>query len=235
MLSKKYLHPLELCVNISNVIGHISKRGAIMVSNSKNKDKIVRTAIELFRSRDYFSVTVKDICRSAGVSASSFYSVFSGKDDILLCILRGHKDDFEATMLDLLNADTELKKLWVLYSKFLKLVDDFGPELTIAMFELEINRKFSFISSVKDYIERYSTWLVRLVEECQKTGVIQNPGKADTLVPMAVRLSFYILLEWCVSEETYSFAERAYLEMEHFYVVREDCLGQWHDLVSDAN
>lgn len=206
-----------------------------MVSNSKNTDKIVAAAIALFRSRDYFSVTVKDICRSAEVSTSSFYSVFSGKDDILLCILRGHKDDFEATMLDLLNAETELKKLWVLYSKFLKLVDDFGPELTVAMFELEINRKFSFISSVKDYIQRYSTWLVRLVEDCQKTGVIQNPGKASTLVPMAVRLSFYILLEWCVSNETYSFSERAYTEMERFYVVREDSLGQWQDLIPDAD
>lgn len=204
-----------------------------MVTNSKNTDKIVSTAIELFRSRGYSSVMVKDICRVSGVSPSSFYSVFRGKDDILLCYLSGHMDDFEGTMLDILNAGSELEKLWVLYRKFLKLVDSFGPELTVAMFELEIRGKFSFLSSVKAYVERYSSWLVRLVEDCQRAGVIQNPGRADMLVPMAIRLSFYILFEWSLSKEQYSFSEQAFTEMEKFYVVREDCCGRWRRLVEE--
>ena len=205
-----------------------------MVTNSKNTDRIVSAAIDLFRRKGYSSVMVKDICREAGVSTSSFYSVFSGKDDVLLCLLRGHKDDFEGTMLEMLNAGTNLEKLWVLYNKYLKLAEAFGPELTVAMFELELKRKFSFIAPIKDYIKRYSNWLVRLVEDCQASGVIQNPGKADELVPMAVRLSFYILLEWCVSKEAYSFTERAFKEMESFYIVREDCRGQWKKLLDDG-
>lgn len=205
-----------------------------MVTNSKNKDRIVSAAIELFRRKGYSSVMVKDICREAGVSTSSFYSVFSGKDDVLLCLLRGHKDDFEGTMLEMLNAGTNLEKLWVLYNKYLRLAESFGPELTVAMFELELKRKFSFIDPVNDYIKRYSNWLVRLVEDCQASGVIQNPGKADELVPMAVRLSFYILLEWCVSKEARSFTERAFTEMESFYIVREDCRGQWRKLIADG-
>lgn len=221
-------------VNMYNKLGINSKRGAFMVSNSKNTDRIVSAAIELFRSKGYSSVMVKDICREAGVSTSSFYSVFSGKDEVLLCLLRGHKDDFEGTMLEMLNAGTNLEKLWVLYNKYLKLAESFGQELTAAMFELELKRKFSFISPVNDYIKRYFSWLVRLVEDCQTAGVIQNPGKADELVPMAVRLSFYVLLEWCVSKEAYSFTERAFTEMERFYLVREDCRGQWKTLVSGS-
>ena len=85
-----------------------------MVTNSKNTDRIVSAAIDLFRRKGYSSVMVKDICREAGVSTSSFYFVFSGKDDVLLCLLRGHKDDFEGTMLEMLNAGTNLEKLWVL-------------------------------------------------------------------------------------------------------------------------
>ena len=102
------------------------------------------------------------------------------------------------------------------------------------MFELELKGKFSFIDPVNDYIKRYFNWLVRLVEDCQASGVIRNPGKADELVPMAVRLSFYILLEWCVSKEAYSFTERAFKEMESFYIVREDCRGQWKKLLDDG-
>lgn len=203
--------------NISNIIGVISKRGVFMVSNAKNKDKIVAAAIDLFRRKGYSTVMVKDICQESGVSASSFYSVFRGKDDILLCILQGHKDDFEGTMLEMLNAGTSLEKLWVLYNKYLKLAESFRPELTVAMLELELKRKFSFIKPINDCIRRYHSWLVHLVEECQSANVILNPGKADELVPMAVRLSFYILLEWCVSKETYSFTERAFMKMETFY------------------
>ena len=202
-----------------------------MVTNSKNTDRIVAAAIELFRSKGYSSVMVKDICREAGVSTSSFYSVFSGKDDVLLCLLRGHKDDFEGTMLDMLQVSTPLEKLWVLYNKYLRLAESFGPELTVAMFELELKQKFSFMAPVNDYIKRYSNWLVRLVEDCQASGVIQNPAKADELVPMAVRLSFYILLEWCISREAYSFTEKAFMEMERFYIVRQDCRGQWKKLI----
>ena len=155
-------------------------------------------------------------------------------DDVLLCLLRGHKDDFEGTMLEMLKAGTPLEKLWVLYNKYLCLAESFGPELTVAMFELELKRKFSFRAPVNDYIKRYSNWLVRLVEDCQASGVIQNPGKADELVPMAVRLSFYILLEWSVSKEAYSFTARAFTEMESFYIVREDCRGQWKKLIADG-
>ena len=88
-----------------------------MVTNSKNTDRIVSAAIDLFRRKGYSSVMVKDICREAGVSPSSFYSVFGGKDDVLLCLLRGHKDDFEGTMLAMLTAGTPREKLWVLYNK----------------------------------------------------------------------------------------------------------------------
>ena len=47
--------------NISNIIGVISKRGVFMVSNAKNKDKIVAAAIDLFRRKGYSTVMVKDI------------------------------------------------------------------------------------------------------------------------------------------------------------------------------
>ena len=45
--------------------------------------------MELFRENGYSGVTVRDICASSGVPSSSFYTVFSGKDDILVHVLKG--------------------------------------------------------------------------------------------------------------------------------------------------
>ena len=109
-----------------------------MVVNSKNTGKIVSAAIKLFQSRGYASVMVKDICAEAGVSHSSFYALFTGKDDVLLHVLRGYQDSAEDTMRRLLLADNDLEKLWSLVLKYLSIAENFGPELTGAMLSLEL-------------------------------------------------------------------------------------------------
>ena len=201
-----------------------------MVSNSKNTESIVRAAMELLREKGYSCVTVKDICSRSGVATSSFYTVFSGKDDILVHILKGQKDDFEDTMLNLLTANSSLEKLWVLYKKYLDLGEAFGAELVSAMFKLELDGRMSLISSVNDYVKKYNSWFVRFVNECQKAGVIQNPGNAAELVPMGVRLTYFVLLEWCAAKGSYSLKERAFKEMESFYNVRESLRGIYKNI-----
>ena len=201
-----------------------------MVSNSKNTESIVCAAMELFREKGYSCVTVKDICSRSGVASSSFYTVFSGKDDILVHVLKGQKDDFEDTMLNLLTANSSLEKLWVLYKKYLDLGEAFGAELVSAMFKLELDGRMSLISSVNDYVKKYNSWFVRFVDECQKAGVIQNPGNAAELMPMGVRLTYFVLLEWCAAKGSYSLKERAFKEMESFYNVRESLRGIYENI-----
>ena len=115
-----------------------------MANNSNSKESIMHAAMELFREKGYSSVTVRDICASSGVPSSSFYTVFSGKDDILVHVLKGQKDNFEDTMLELLAANSSLEKLWALYKKYLDLGEALGAELVAAMFKLELDGKLSF-------------------------------------------------------------------------------------------
>lgn len=196
-----------------------------MTSNSKNVEAIVHTAMELFCRNGYSSVTVKDICAEANVASSSFYALFSGKDAILEHILRGYKDNFEDTMLSLLAVNTCLEKLWTLFRKYLDLGETLGPDLVSAMFKLELDGKIGFISSVNDYFKKYNQWFECFVTECQKSGIIQNPGAAAELVPMGVKLTYYVLMEWCSSNGRYSLKERAFQEMERFYNVKESFRG----------
>lgn len=156
--------------------------------------------------------------------------MFSGKDDILVHVLKGQKDDFEDTMLNLLAANSSLEKLWVLYKKYLDLGEAFGAELVSAMFKLELDGRMSLISSVNDYVKKYSSWFVRFVDECQKAGAIQNPGNAAELVPIGVRLTYFVLLEWCAVKGSYSLKERAFKEMESFYNVRESLRGIYENI-----
>lgn len=196
-----------------------------MVSSSKNTELIVAAAMALFKTNGYKSVLVKDICKKAGVSHSSFYTVFSGKDDILIYILKGYKDDYEGTMVRLLNAESELEKLWVLYAKYISLAEDFGCGLTAAMFSLELEGKFSLLDSVNAYVERYNSWFVKFVRACQSSGMIRNSGSAEELVPMGVKLALFTVYEWASKGGTYSIWDKAFQEMERFYDVAPSCRG----------
>ena len=192
-----------------------------MSKPSKNTEKIVAAAMKLFRSEDYDSIMVKDICRESGVSRSSFYSVFSGKDEVLMYILQGYRDEFEDTMLRLLHAEDALEKLWILFLKYISIAEDFGPEFMAALFELPLTGGFDLLKAVNGYVERYQSWFIRFVRDCQKDGVIRNPGRAEELVPMGVRLTFFAVYEWCAAKGTYPLREAAFREIETFYDVAE--------------
>ena len=177
-----------------------------MVSHSKNTAKVVSAAMSLFQSRGYSSVMVKDICREAGVSHSSFYAVFTGKDDVLLHVLRGYKDDAEDTMRRLLLAENDLEKIWILYVKYLSLAEEFGPELT-------------------EYMDRYLEWFLRFVNNCQASDIIRNRSSAQELIPLGVELTFFIVYEWCVSQGSFPLRERAFAAMENLFDIAPEHRG----------
>ena len=107
---------------------------------SKNTDAIVSAALSLFRERGYVNVSVSDICRAANVPRSSFYSIFSGKDEIITYLMRNLKEDYQAVFSEFLNAKNDLDRIWMLYDRYLSLAVDFGPELTATLFSLELQK-----------------------------------------------------------------------------------------------
>ena len=196
-----------------------------MVVNSKNTGKIVSAAIRLFQRRGYASVMVKDICAEAGVSHSSFYAVFTGKDDVLLHVLRGYQDSAEDTMRTLLLAENDLEKLWSLVVKYISMAEDFGPELTGAMFSLELAGKFSVTGAVNEYMDRYREWFLRYVKSCQTAGIIRHRGQAEALIPLGVELTFFIICEWCAKQGDFPLRERVFTAMEDLFDIAPECRG----------
>lgn len=198
-----------------------------MVVHSKNTDKIVSAAMALFQSRGYAPVMVKDICQAAQVSHSSFYAVFTGKDDVLLHVLRGYRDSPEDTMRRLLLSEGDLEKLWILYVKYLSMAEDFGPALLGAMFTLELSGKFSLTGAVDEYMDRYRDWFLRYIKSCQEAGIIRNLGSPRELLQLGVELTFFILYEWAISQGGFPLRERAFAAMESLYDIAPAARGRW--------
>lgn len=58
-----------------------------MVDNSKRRDEVLETAIDLFSERGYAGTSIRDIARAIDRSVSNVYHYFKNKEDLWLAIL----------------------------------------------------------------------------------------------------------------------------------------------------
>jgi len=65
-----------------------------MKSLSDTKDRILSTARELFHSRSYADVGIKEICDLAKVQKGSFYHFFSSKQDLAMAVIDDMAEDW---------------------------------------------------------------------------------------------------------------------------------------------
>jgi TetR/AcrR family transcriptional regulator, transcriptional repressor for nem operon len=63
------------------------------------RDRIVRSALQLFAEKGYGSTSVAEILTAADVNAGSLYHVFPGKQDVLLAVLDAYLEGLEPMLL----------------------------------------------------------------------------------------------------------------------------------------
>ena len=148
-------------------------------ASSKNTTAIVDAALELFKTAGYSNVSVSDICRAADVPRSSFYSIFEGKDEIVLYMMRNLKEDYQSVFAQLLEAKNDLDRIWMLYDRYLTLAVDFGPELTGTLFALELQKP----AGLFDLFYAFNDWFVKLIRagsypEWEPPGGYRGAGRA---------------------------------------------------------
>lgn len=184
-------------------------------SNSKNTDKIVTAALELFKEKGYAEVSVSDISRRAGIPRSSFYSLFSGKDEVIMYMLKGMEGDSRQMLIHLASAPNDLERIWMIYDHYLKLTVDFGADLSSTLMELELREKIGIF----DFTEVLVPWLVTLVRNCQNAGMIRNANSPENIVNLGMRIAIGAAYEWCRTNGSFDLREKALSEHEILYDV----------------
>jgi len=62
---------------------------------ARRRDQIVRAAVRLFAEQGYYTTTIQEIARAAGISTGLVYQYFGDKDDVLLLALKLVLDTYE--------------------------------------------------------------------------------------------------------------------------------------------
>ncbi|MCR5137073.1 MAG: TetR/AcrR family transcriptional regulator [Oscillospiraceae bacterium] len=174
-------------------------------SNSRLSKPIIEAAVRLFKKNGFDHVSVNDICAEAGIARSSFYRVFTNKQEIISSILHDARSIHNAKVDDLLEAENDFERMWVLCRRNLAIALNFGPELTGSLLGMELGENVGIV----DVIHEMDPWLIKLTHNAQKAGIILNPEAPEILAPLAADLMLQVTYDWCRCKGTFSLCDRA--------------------------
>ena len=179
-----------------------------MTGKHQTASLIADTAMELFRKKGYESVSVNSICEQAGVSRVTFYSIFSNKDQIIGFILNDFQNQFKEDFSSFIAAENDFERVMILFNYYVELSERGGYQL---MLERSIG--------IMDAVYVFNDWFVKLIGNCQKSGIIRNKGNAAELVSLGIQVAISAQYEWCRRKGAFSYREKTRKDMEILYDV----------------
>ena len=184
-------------------------------SNTKFAKTIIDAAVNLFRERGYENVSVNDICKAAGIARSTFYLSFAGKKEIIDKILSDVRLDRDEFFGDFIVAENDFERMWILCNRYLTVAINFGPKLVGSLLRLELLGELDILSMVHQVDE----WMIKLLSNSQKTGIILSPEPAEHIAPLGVNMAYYTTYEWCKQMGDFNLRQVVRRRAEEIYSV----------------
>ena len=139
----------------------------------RRRGQIVTAAIKLFGARGYYTVTVKDIAKEAGISPGLIYQYFKTKEDVLLLVLLERLDQYWREVPAAAERETQpLARLFAAYDAYCGVVDS-NKEATILAYRsfrsLDPDRRKHVLKRERDIHNQ----LAGYVGECREAGLLR--------------------------------------------------------------
>lgn len=180
------------------------------VARSTNKrERILRSAVEVFARTGYFNAKVSEIAREAGVADGTIYLYFQGKEDLLLTIFRENARGYLSALRDeLANLDRAADRIRLAIRFQL---EKLGSDRAMAVvFQVELRQSLKFMSRLShEEVADYLNLLRTIVEQGQKESIFRT----EIHPQLAAKAIFGILDEmvtsWILSEKEYRLEDQA--------------------------
>lgn len=132
----------------------------------RRRGQIVAAAIKLFGARGYYTVTIKDVAKEAGISPGLIYQYFKNKEDVLLLVLLERLDQYARDVTAAADAEQQpLARLYAAFAAYCGVVDS-NKEATILAYRsfrsLDADRRKHVLKRERDI----HALLAGYVEEC---------------------------------------------------------------------
>ncbi len=163
------------------------------LSAVKTKEKLLKTAKNLLKTKGLSGINVSDITKEAGVAKGSFYTYFKRKEDIILEI---GKDAFSKITDDIaLMTDTDIiEKLTFYYKKFMICVEHYGIYVCGEWIRDVLNNKNS---------QKWNydvQMLTDIIENAIQNKELKKETPVELLVHIIIAQLYGMMTCWCMSD-----------------------------------
>ncbi len=175
------------------------------VQQERTREALMQSAIALFQEHGYSNVSVNQICKAAGIARSTFYSMYSDKDDLIIQIYNMELTKTEELMERFALQENDFERIWLLYEHYVTLAMQIGHVVSAAMMIIELNRNIG----IYDTMMKIRKWSIPLCKNCQKQGIVRNHTPAEELIPMVSASLNNEVFEWCRCKGNYPLKQLA--------------------------
>lgn len=168
----------------------------------ETKDKIYKTASQLFQKYGFDGVSVDSIVEAAGVSKGTFYVHFNSKGslihDLSIDLVNDIDSDYKSFVESLL-PNTSSPDILILFAEKISttIIDVVGYDLMKSTYEAQITRKIDVNDSLK-----YSRDLYQTFNKIISIGIEQGEFKSiipvDVIIKQCVVAIRGLTYEWCI-------------------------------------
>jgi AcrR family transcriptional regulator len=152
---------------------------------SPKQYELVNTAYKLFRRHGFQRVSVEEVCRLAGVSKVTFYKYFSGKDELILFIVRSLFDAMLARSGEILASPAEITEKFDDISLLKQsLMAEVGDEMTRAILTHPAAKEY-----LLDIYQRSADMFREFVAREQRLGNINPTVNVELILALMLELN----------------------------------------------
>lgn len=159
---------------------------------------ILQAALSLMRERDFDKVSVRDICKQAGITTGAFYHHFPSKESLLN---KGFAplDDYMEQVLRGHDGDAPVHRLWLILSAYAQFMEK-GAELTGRYYQRRITDPTTKSMDASRFTLRAMLDCFRQAEE---EGILTSGRSPEWVTDFCYRHFRGVVIDWVLHNYSY--------------------------------
>jgi AcrR family transcriptional regulator len=185
----------------------------------RTKNKILESALTLFKERGYNSVTIDEITQKAEVAKGSFYTYFSTKSDIVVEEF-WQIDNYYVTYAskNLHKYATAREKLLAFTRAQMRHVRDVVGNSSLKILYANQAEQPGSQKMITNQERQWHKIIRAIIQEGQDKGEFRTDLSADRLALLFNRSARGIFLDWCVQDAAFDLVKEGVAVMRDFVI-----------------
>lgn len=165
------------------------------------KNKLVDTALKLFRDKGFDNVTINEICKEADVTTGAFYHHISSKAGVIVEAYSEYDEFFKEVVKSVDASKPYVDQIVDCLDYQVKYTEDLGVISTAVIYKIQISESNEFFLSKNRAIYSHINNLVKKAQENKELISDVSSEEITSELLIVIRGTVY---NWCQSNNGYS-------------------------------